>query len=130
MCSEFTDKLKDNFLEQDHMVESELRRFVKEREVDNEFVMKYGGKNIKRFFALDSAVFKRGALSKKTKELIGLATSLGMRCDDCIKYHLINCKSEGVTDEELEEALAIGLIIGGSITIPSLRLAFKAWDEL
>ena len=92
--------------------------------------MKYSGKNIKRFYGLDSSVYREGALPKKTKELIGLVASFVLRCDDCIKFHLDRCHEDGITDEELEEALAIGLIIGGSITIPSLRQSFKSWDEL
>jgi hypothetical protein len=35
-----------------------------------------------------------------------------------------------VTSEELEEALAVGLVVGGSITIPHLRRAFETWSEL
>lgn len=64
------------------------------------------------------------------KELLGLVASLVLRCDDCIKYHLIRCYEEGVKSDELEEALAIGLVVGGSITIPHLRRAFQTWDEL
>ncbi|MHA1579575.1 MAG: carboxymuconolactone decarboxylase family protein [Candidatus Freyarchaeota archaeon] len=59
---------------------------------------------------------------------MGLAASLVLRCDDCVKYHVIRCHEEGVSSEELEEALAIALVAGGSITIPHLRRAFEAWD--
>jgi AhpD family alkylhydroperoxidase len=112
------------------MSKNEMEQFLQKREKLNELVMKYSGKNIKRFYGLDSSVFRSGALPAKTKELIGLVASLVLRCDDCIKYHIDRCKSEGVSDSELEEALAIGLIVGGSITIPALRQAFKCWDEL
>jgi alkylhydroperoxidase/carboxymuconolactone decarboxylase family protein YurZ len=54
---------------------------------------------------------------------------LVLRCDDCISYHLLNCQQQGVTSEELEEILAVGLIVGGSITIPHLRRALELWDE-
>jgi AhpD family alkylhydroperoxidase len=62
--------------------------------------------------------------------LLGLVASFVLRCDDCIKYHIIRCHEEGVSDEELEEALFIGLIVGGTITIPHQRRAMQAWDEL
>jgi AhpD family alkylhydroperoxidase len=71
-----------------------------------------------------------GALPAKTKELLGLAASLVLRCDDCVTYHLLQCHACGVVTDELVEALHIGLIVGGSITIPHLRRAFAAWDEL
>lgn len=112
------------------MGKSEVKRFLEKRKSLNDIVMKYSGKNIKRFYNLDSSVFHKGALPTKTKELIGLVASVVLRCDDCVTYHIARCKDEGVTDAELEEALAIGLIVGGSITIPSLRHAFKCWEEL
>ncbi len=112
------------------MGKDSIEHFHENRDKLNEIVMKYSGNNIKRFYGLDSAVYRDGALTKKTKELLGLVASLALRCDDCITYHIIRSHKEGVTDAELEEALAIGLIVGGSITIPSLRHAFKIWDEL
>jgi len=34
------------------------------------------------------------------------------------------------TARELEEALAVGLVVGGSITIPHLRRAWDLWETL
>ncbi len=107
-----------------------VEAFRKEREALNELVMKYAQRDIKRFYNLDSQVYRDGALPRKTKELLGLVASLVLRCDDCVKYHIVRCHEEQTSDEELEEALAIGLVVGGSITIPHLRRAFQAWDEL
>jgi len=107
-----------------------VEQFKAERERLNEIVMKYAGLGIKRFYSLDSQTYREGALPAKTKELLGLVASLVLRCDDCIKYHIIQCDQEGVTSEELEEALTIGLVVGGSITIPHLRRALQSWDEL
>lgn len=112
------------------MISKNISKFKKEREKLNEIVMKYSGRNIKRFYTIDTQVYQEGALPKKYKELLGLVSSLVLRCDDCIKYHIIQCKEEDVSDNELEEALAIGLVVGGSITIPHLRRALLAWDEL
>ena len=109
---------------------SEIKNFQEERERLNQLVMRYAGLNIKRFYNLDSQVYQEGALSKKTKEMLGLVASLVLRCDDCITYHLIECFQEKVSNEELEEVLSVGLIIGGSITIPHLRRALEKWEEL
>jgi len=112
------------------MAGEKIEKFREERERLNQIVMKYGGTEIKRFYSIDSQVYRKGALPSKTKELLGLVASLVLRCDDCIKYHIIQCHQEGVKDDELQEALSIGLVVGGSITIPHLRRAFEAWDEL
>ena len=112
------------------MPEGLIEKFQKEREVLNELVMEYAGQGTKRFYSLDSQAYREGALSCKIKELLGLVASFVLRCDDCIKYHIIRCFEEGVSDDELEEALFIGLIVGGTITIPHQRRAMQAWDEL
>ena len=85
---------------------------------------------IKRFFSIDSTTYEEGTLSKSTKELLGLVASLVLRCDDCILYHIIQCFELGITSNEFIEALNIGLVVGGSITIPHLRRAIQSWDEL
>ena len=107
-----------------------ITEFQEARERLNQIVMRYAGLNIKRFYGLDSQVYQEGALPSRTKELLGLVASLVLRCDDCVKYHLLRCLDEAVTSEELQEALAVGLVVGGSITIPHLRRAFEVWSEL
>lgn len=112
------------------MSKTQITSFREERIALNEIVMQYAGLSTKRFFNLDTQVYQAGALSKQVKELLGLVASLVLRCDDCITYHLMRCHEEQVDDKMLEEALAIGLVVGGSITIPHLRRALQAWDEL
>jgi AhpD family alkylhydroperoxidase len=66
----------------------------------------------------------------KTKELLGLVASMVLRCDDCITYHLVRCREEGVNDAELYDAFAVALVVGGSIVIPHLRRAVAHLEEL
>jgi AhpD family alkylhydroperoxidase len=107
-----------------------IDRFRKERAELNRLVLRHGTRSIKRFYSVDAEVYADGALPAKTKELLGLVASLVLRCDDCVTYHLGQCRAAGVSDAELSEALAVGLVVGGSITIPHLRRAFRVWDEL
>jgi len=85
---------------------------------------------IKRIFNLDTNAYSTGALDLKSKELIGLTCSLVLRCDDCVKYHLGKCKEVGLRTEEVNEAMGIATLIGGTIVIPHLRRAFEYWEEL
>lgn len=85
---------------------------------------------IKRFFNLDTNCYTEGALTEKTKEMLGLVASMVLRCDDCIKYHLEKCKDQGISREEMLEVLQVGLVVGGSITIPHIRRAYEYWEEL
>jgi len=104
--------------------------FRKQREKLNEKILAQDNVNIKRFFGIDSSVYREGALDIKTKELLGLVASTVLRCDDCITYHLIRCAEVGVNSDEMDEAMAVALVAGGSITIPHLRRAYDIWEEL
>ncbi|HEY5917034.1 MAG TPA: carboxymuconolactone decarboxylase family protein [Chryseolinea sp.] len=86
---------------------------------------------IKRIFNLDTNAYSSdGVLDVKSKELIGLTCSLVLRCDDCVRYHLGKCKEVGLTTEEVNEAMGIATLIGGTIVIPHLRRAFEYWEQL
>lgn len=107
-----------------------VEKFNLDREKLNELVLKFADQKIKRFFSLDTQVYREAILPGKTKEMLGLVASLVLRCDDCVKYHLQECYRRDVTDKELEEVISIGLIVGGSITIPHIRRAIEFWEAL
>ena len=104
---------------------SRLDEFRKHREQANAKILDGGHLGIKRFFRLDGAAYEDGALTGRTKELLGLVASAVLRCNDCVDYHLIECVKAGFTDEELYDALNVALIVGGSIVIPHLRHAYE-----
>ena len=96
----------------------------------NETILAADNKVIKRFFNLDTNTYAAGALDVRTKEMLGLACSMVLRCDDCIKYHLGKCCEEKLSDEEIYEVFAIANLIGGSIVIPHFRRAVEYWEIL
>lgn len=104
--------------------------FEQERASLQQGLQHFAGTGMKRFLTLDSQAYLDGALPAKVKELLGLTASAVLRCDDCISYHLLQCHKCGITDAELEEALSIALVVGGSITIPHLRRAVAFWKDL
>jgi len=110
--------------------QKEVQNFENLRNKQNDTVLKYANQAIKRFFSLDGQTYRAGILDAKTKELLGLTASFVLRCDDCIRYHLLQCFRAGVTVEELMEALNVGVIVGGSITIPHLRRAMEFWEAI
>ena len=107
----------------------ELEEFKRYREHMNKRILSSGSLSVKRFLALDSRVYKKGALDAKTKELLGLVASTVLRCSECITYHVIRCVQEDVSDAEFFEALDVALIVGGSIMTPHLRRAVDMFDQ-
>ena len=107
-----------------------VEHFHDYRERMNEKIAAADNLLIKRIFNLDTNAYAEGVLDTKTKELIGLTCSLVLRCDDCVKYHLGKCKEAGFTTGEVNEAMGVATLIGGTIVIPHLRRAFEFWEAL
>lgn len=104
--------------------------FTKFRQEMNARILEEGTLETKRFFGIDDRVYHSGALDAKTKELMGLVSSLVLRCDDCVAYHIIQALDRGASPQEFQETFAIGLVVGGSIVIPHLRRAVAFLDEM
>lgn len=107
-----------------------VRSFTEFRQRMNARILEHDNQVVRRFFALDTQTYKDGALDLKTKELLGLVASMVLRCDDCISYHIAQCREAGVDRDEFFEAFSVALVVGGSIVIPHLRRAVDFLDQL
>ncbi len=106
------------------------REFIERRRKLNDVVTAADNYLVKRFYNLDHNTYLEGAIPAKYKEMMGLVVSAGLRCDDCISYHIIQCYRLGATRAEQEEALNVALVVGGSIVIPHMRRAYALLAEL
>ncbi|MBC7607642.1 MAG: carboxymuconolactone decarboxylase family protein [Burkholderiales bacterium] len=107
-----------------------VNEFNEYRSKMNEKLLADNNKVVKRIFNLDTNAYAAGALDVKTKELLGLVASTVLRCDDCIKYHLETAYKEGVSKDEMMEAMGIATLVGGTIVVPHLRRAYEFWEAL
>lgn len=107
-----------------------VKEFREYREKMNEKILAADNKVIKRIYNIDTNTYVDGALPAKVKEMLGLATSMVLRCDDCIKYHLEKCFELGVTTPELFEIFSVANLVGGTIVIPHTRRAVEYWEAL
>lgn len=107
-----------------------LDEFNEYRSKMNERILSVDNKVIRRIFNVDTNAYTEGALPVKTKELLGLVASMVLRCDDCVRYHLVKCHENGVDTAELFETMSIATLVGGTIVIPHMRKAVEFWDEL
>lgn len=94
----------------------------------NERILGSDSRVIKRIYSVDAQAYEKGALDEKTKELLGLAASLVLRCDDCVKYHIGQSLAVGASPAEIIETFEISTVVGGTIVIPHLRRAFEFLD--
>jgi AhpD family alkylhydroperoxidase len=108
-----------------------LDEFNSYREKMNERLLSAdNNKILKRIYSIDTLSYEPGALNAETKEMLGLVASMVLRCDDCIKYHLIKCHELGINEAQLMEVIGIANLVGGTIVIPHTRRAIEFWDDL
>jgi AhpD family alkylhydroperoxidase len=107
-----------------------VKEFNDYRAKMNEVILSKDNLVIKRLWNLDTNTYAEGALSVRTKELLGLVASMVLRCDDCIKYHLGKSHELGVTTQEMYEVFAVANIVGGTVVVPHTRRAAEYWEAL
>jgi AhpD family alkylhydroperoxidase len=84
----------------------------------------------REFEEMEGRVLQSGALDRKYKELIGIATSIVSSCYGCIEYHTAAAQAAGATRQEIMETVAVALMMGGGPAQWPARYAFKVLDEL
>ena len=107
-----------------------VEEFNEFRSKMNKRILEIDHRATKRFFSVDTLTYEPGALDARTKEMLGLVASMVLRCDDCISYHIQQCKKEGVTDPEMHDIFSVALVVGGSIVVPHMRRAVAFLDAL
>ncbi len=59
-----------------------LDEFNSYRDRMNQKILDANNKTIKRFYSVDTIAYQPGALDVKTKEMLGLTSSMVLRCDE------------------------------------------------
>ncbi len=80
---------------------------------------------MKAFSAVAQAAVAPKALDTRTKELIALAISVAIRCDDCIAFHAKAAVDHGASRDEVLETLAMAIYMGAG---PSVMYASHALE--
>lgn len=79
------------------------------------------------FGRLNKVATAPGVLDVKTKELIGIGISIGVRCESCLSVHVGDAIKAGATDEEIAETIGVAILMGGG---PSLMFGMKTWEAV
>jgi AhpD family alkylhydroperoxidase len=76
--------------------------------------------------AFDQKVFEEGAVSTKAKELIAVGAAHITRCPYCIDGHVQRAKRAGATDEEIAEAIFVGITKSAGAAVAHSCIAMDA----
>ncbi len=81
------------------------------------------------FHKFHMAAVAEGVLETKVKELIALAISVTVRCDDCIAHHMHDALDAGATREEIIDAIGVAVLMGGGPGMIYATHAIEALDQ-
>ncbi len=80
--------------------------------------------------AFYNEAYKDGALSSKVKRLIAMGIALSNGCTGCILAQTIRAIETGATKDEVLEACAVAMSIGGTMASAESLRVVKLLDEL
>jgi AhpD family alkylhydroperoxidase len=87
------------------------------------------GDVMKQFSAIAQAALAPNALDAKTKELIALAISVAVRCDDCIAFHTKAAAEHGASRQEVLETLGMAIYMGAGPAVMYASHALGAFTQ-
>ncbi len=84
---------------------------------------------VKAFRNFSKEVFKEGALDKKTKQLIAVASAHITQCPYCIKSHTRQAKQNGASNEEIMEAIWVASEMRAGAAYAHAAVAIEAMND-
>jgi AhpD family alkylhydroperoxidase len=84
---------------------------------------------MKAFSGIAQAALKAGSLDPKTKELIALAISVAVRCDDCIAFHAKAASETGASSDDILETLGMAIYMGAGPSVMYAAHALQAYKQ-
>ena len=84
----------------------------------------------KAFLDLERAAFADGALPKKVKELVAVGISVVINCESCMQWHIEQAARAGAGEDEVFEAVEVGIEMGGGPATAHARFALEIIAEV
>ena len=82
------------------------------------------------FLTMEQATYTDGALPRKAKELIAVGISVVINCESCMEWHITQAARCGASQQEVLEAVEVGIEMAGGPATVSARFALEVTDEV
>lgn len=112
------------------MKKEALREMSALRKKAHTTMVKKKSRVYKAFLQMEQAAYSDGALQGKTKELIAVGISVVINCESCMQWHIEQAAKKGATEEEILEALEVGIEMGGGPATAHARFALEVLESL
>jgi AhpD family alkylhydroperoxidase len=111
----------------ENLDKEKIERIIKTRKKAHSFYSKKS-KVYQSFVAMEQNTYKDGKLTKLQKELIAIGISVVINCESCMEWHIKQALDDGATDDEILEAIEVGIEMAGGPATASARFAMNVLE--
>ena len=104
-----------------------IEQIVSTRKKAHSFYLKKS-KVYQSFAGMEQNTYKDGILSKKQKELIAIGISVVINCESCMEWHVKQALEDEATEDEIIEAIEVGIEMSGGPGTASARFAMNVLE--
>ena len=80
------------------------------------------------FLDMERKTYKNGNLTKLQKELIAIGISVVINCESCLEWHIKQALDGNATEEQILEAIEVGIEMSGGPGTASARFAMNVLE--
>ncbi|MHA1916033.1 MAG: carboxymuconolactone decarboxylase family protein [Promethearchaeota archaeon] len=102
-----------------------IEKIISDRKEAHQFFLNRASEPYKSFLELEKHAFSDNTLSKMYKELIALGISIVINCESCMEWHIKEALNSGASEDQIIEAIEVGIEMGGGPATVSSRFALK-----
>ena len=107
-----------------------LKEISGHREKAHQKLLSLKSKVYAAFLEMEKVAYCDGALPKKTKELIAVGISVVIDCESCMQWHIEQAAKAGASEQEVLEAVEVGIEMGGGPATVSARFALEVMESV
>lgn len=104
-----------------------IKRIIKTRKKAHTFYLQRS-KVYQSFVMMEQITYKNNSLSKLQKELIAIGISIVINCESCLEWHIKEALEIGASEDEIIEAIEVGIEMGGGPATVSSRFAMNVLE--
>ena len=104
-----------------------IEQIIKTRKKAHAFYSKKS-KVYQSFLNMEQARYTDGILKKQQKELIAIGISVVINCESCMEWHIKEALHDGATEDEIIEAIGVGIEMAGGPATASARFAMNVLE--
>ena len=108
----------------DPFEKEKIERIINQRKRANGYY-NANSRVFRSFTEMEKATYSDGKIKKKDKELIAIGISVALNCESCMEWHIKQAMDGGADENELIEAVEVGIEMSGGPGTVAARFAMN-----